>query len=329
MALSKDTMREMFWTMLLARRTDERAWVLHRQGKIAFHISGIGQEGAQVGAAYALRKGYDWVTPYYRDLALMMALGYTARDFMFAAMGKEGEVTSRGRQMPSHFSLKSSNIVSHSAPVATQAPHAAGIGLAIKLNKQDQVVLSTVGEGSTSQGEWYEALNFSSVHNLPVVFMVENNLYAISEPVDRQMAVPGPADKACGLGLDGRAVDGTDLFAVYEEVSKAVEKARKGGGPTLIEARMYRITPHSSDDDDRTYRTRQEVDEHKKSDPLTIARKSLEDAGILTAEQVEGMEARARQIVDEAVQEATQAPYPPLEVGMTGVYAETKEVEHA
>ncbi len=327
MALSKDTMREMFWTMLLARRVDERAWVLHRQGKIAFHISGIGQEGAQVGAAYAIRKGHDWVTPYYRDLALMMALGYSARDFMFAAMGKEGEVTSGGRQMPSHFSYKPSNLVSHSAPVATQAPHAAGIGLAIKLNKTDQVVLSTVGEGSTSQGEWYEALNFSSVHNLPVVFIVENNLYAISVPVDRQMAVPGPADKACGLGLDGRTVDGTDMFAVYEEVHKAVEKARKGGGPSLIEARMYRITPHSSDDDDRTYRSREEVEEHKKSDPLLVARKALEGAGILTPKMVDEMEARAKEIVNQAVQEATDAPYPPLQVGQTGVYAQ--EVEHA
>lgn len=328
MALSKDTMREMFWTMLLARRVDERAWALHRQGKIAFHISGIGQEGAQVGAAYAIRRGYDWVTPYYRDLALMMSLGYTAQDFMLALMGKQGEPTSGGRQMPSHFGLKKANVVSHSAPVATQSPHAAGIGLAIKLSRQDQVVLSTVGEGSTSQGEWYEALNFSAVHRLPVVFLVENNLYAISVPVEKQMAVPSVADKACGLGLDGRAVDGTDLFAVYEEVYKAAEKARKGEGPSLIEARMYRLTPHSSDDDDRTYRSREEVEEHKKNDPILAARRQLENAGILTPKMVDEMEARARQIVDEAVEFAQQAPYPPLEEALSRVYAQ-EEVQHA
>ena len=128
MELSAETKRDMFWTMLLARRLDERAWALHRQGKIAFHISGIGHEAAQVGAAFALKRGDDWVAPYYRDLALMVALGYTPREFVLALMGKREEVTSGGRQMPSHWSLKRANVVSHSAPVATQAVHAAGIG---------------------------------------------------------------------------------------------------------------------------------------------------------------------------------------------------------
>jgi 2-oxoisovalerate dehydrogenase E1 component alpha subunit len=327
MALSKDTMREMFWTMLLSRRLDERAWVLHRQGKIAFHISGIGHEAAQVGAAYALRRGHDWVTPYYRDLALMIALGYTPSDFMLGLMGKSGEPTSGGRQMPSHWSLKKANVVSHSAPVATQAPHAAGIGLAIKMKREDKVVLSTIGEGSTSQGEWYEAVNWAAIHNLPVIFLIENNMYAISVPSDKQMAVPSAADKACGLGLDGRSVDGTDVFAVYEKVLQAVEKARKGEGPTVIEARMYRITPHSSDDDDRSYRSREEVEESKKKDPLLVARNLLEKAGILTPKMVDEMEERATDMINAAVAYAQNEPYPPVEYGMGGVYA--REVEHA
>ncbi|NTU75379.1 MAG: thiamine pyrophosphate-dependent dehydrogenase E1 component subunit alpha, partial [Anaerolineaceae bacterium] len=255
MGLKAETKLEMFWTLLLSRRLDERAWVLHRQGKIAFHISGIGHEAAQVGAAFALRRGYDWIAPYYRDLALMLAVGYTPAEFMLSLMGKKGEPNSGGRQMPSHWGLKRANVVSHSAPVATQCVHAAGIGLAIKLRKENKVVFTTLGEGSTSQGEWYEAVNWAAVHKLPVVFMVQNNMYAISEPTSKQMAVPSAADKACGLGLRGISVDGTNVFETYDVMQEAVDRARNGEGPSLIEARLYRITPHSSDDDDRSYRS--------------------------------------------------------------------------
>lgn len=326
MELSRDVRLEMYWMMLLSRRLDERAWVLHRQGKIAFHISGIGHEAAQVGAAFALKRGHDWVTPYYRDLALLVCLGYTPRDFMLALMGKSGEPTSGARQMPSHFSLRAANVVSHSAPVATQTVHAAGIGLAIKMNQEDKVVLSTIGEGSTSQGEWYEGVNWAAVHHLPVIFMVQNNRYAISVRPEQQMAVKSAADKACGLGLSGRVVDGTNVFEVYQEVLQAVNDARSGLGPTLIEAQLYRITPHSSDDDDRTYRSREEVEEHKKRDPLLVARTLLEAEGILTAALVEEYETRAKEAVDEAVRFAEQAPFPAVEEGMYPVYAE--EIRH-
>jgi len=326
MELSAEIKREMFWMMLLARRVDERAWVLHRQGKIAFHISGIGHEAAQIGAAFALRRGYDWVTPYYRDLALMTALGYSPTDFMLSLMGKAAEPSSGGRQMPSHWSLRAANAVSHSAPVATQTVHASGIGLAIKLRKEDKVVLTTIGEGSTSQGEWYEGVNWAAVHKLPVIFIVQNNQYAISVPPEMQMAVPSSADKACGLGLPGEMVDGTDVFAVFGAVSKAVERARRGEGPSLIETRMYRITPHSSDDDDRTYRSREEVEENKKRDPLLLARTLLEKEGLLTAAQIDEMEAKAKTMVDEAVKAAEAAPYPAPEDAAYPVYAE--EVRH-
>ena len=326
MELSRDVRLEMYWMMLLSRRLDERAWVLHRQGKIAFHISGIGHEAAQVGAAFALKRGHDWVTPYYRDLALLVCLGYTPRDFMLALMGKSGEPTSGARQMPSHFSLRAANVVSHSAPVATQTVHAAGIGLAIKMNQEDKVVLSTIGEGSTSQGEWYEGVNWAAVHHLPVIFMVQNNRYAISVRPEQQMAVKSAADKACGLGLSGRVVDGTNVFEVYQEVLQAVNDARSGLGPTLIEAQLYRITPHSSDDDDRTYRSREEVEEHKKRDPLLVARTLLEAEGILTAALAEEYETRVKEAVDEAVRFAEQAPFPAVEEGMYPVYAE--EIRH-
>lgn len=325
--LSNETLREMYRIMLLSRRTDERAWTLHRQGRIAFHISAIGHEAAQVGAAFAIRRGEDFVAPYYRDLALMLALGLTPREFMLGLLGRADEPSSGGRQMPSHWSLRRANVISHSSPVATQAPHAAGISLAIKLRGDDRVVLTTIGEGSTSQGEWYEAVNFAAVQKTPVVFLVENNQYAISERLDRQMAVPSVAEKACGLGLPGVAVDGTDLTAVYQAVKEAVDRARSGGGPGLVEARAYRITPHSSDDDDRTYRSREEVELHKAHDPLLITQAMLEEKGILTPKDSQELDERARKEVEEALREADAAPLPDPEVGQHPVYAE--EVQHA
>jgi 2-oxoisovalerate dehydrogenase E1 component alpha subunit len=137
MPLSNEKRKEMFWTMLLSRRLDERAWVLHRQGKIAFHISGIGQEATQVGAVYAIEKGKDWLVPYYRDLSMLIAMGMSPAEFVMSLMGKAQEPTSGARQMPSHFSLRHANVVSHSAPVATQSPHASGIGLGIKMDGRD------------------------------------------------------------------------------------------------------------------------------------------------------------------------------------------------
>ena len=237
-------------------------------------------------------------------------------------MGKTDEPTSGARQMPSHFSMRKANILSHSAPVATQSPHAAGIGLAIKLDGGDAVVLTTIGEGSTSQGEWYEAVNFAAIHNLPVIFLVENNHYAISVPQEKQMAVSSAADKACGLGLPGIEVDGTQMFEVYDAVAEAVKNARAGRGPSVIKAKMYRLTPHSSDDDDRSYRTREEVEAFKKKDPLLMMKNLYIEQGLITEEEYEELEEKAKQMVDAAVEEATRAPYPQGKDAATLVYAE-------
>lgn len=320
--LPDETLLEMYWLMLLSRRLDERAWALHRQGKIAFHISAIGHEAAQIAVAYSIRRGYDWIAPYYRDLTLMLALGYTPREFMLSLMGKKGDPSSGGRQMPSHWSLKRANVISHSSPVATQTSHAAGIGLAIKLRGEDKVVITSVGEGATSQGEWYEGVNWAAVHQLPVVFIIVNNLYAISVRQEQQMAIANAADKALGLGLPGVSADGMDFLAMYRVMQEAVDRARRGEGPTVIEAKVYRITPHSSDDDDRSYRSREEVEQFKQRDPLVIARQRLEPQGLLTAEVIEAFEQRAREMVEDAVRFGESAPYPDPEEAAYPVYAE-------
>jgi 2-oxoisovalerate dehydrogenase E1 component alpha subunit len=320
--LGRDTLLDMYWQMLRSRRLDERAWTLHRQGKIAFHISAMGHEATQAGAAFALRRGYDYVAPYYRDLTLMLALGFTARGFMLGLMGKQGEPTSGARQMPSHWGSRRLNVISTSSPVATQIPHAAGIALGIKLRGDDRVVLTCIGEGSTSQGEWYEGLNWAAVHKLPFICLVQNNVYAISVPVDRQMAVPNVADRAAAFGMPGVVVDGNDVLAVYRVMQAAVERARSGGGPTLVEAKTYRVVPHSSDDDDRSYRTRDEVEQWKKRDPLLAFRAHLEQLGLLAPEAHAELEARAAAEVDDAVRFAQDAPYPGPEQGAGGVYAE-------
>ncbi len=331
--LSEKTLLEMFWVMLLSRRLDERAWALHRQGKIAFHISAMGHEAAQVAAAYAIHRGVDYVHPYYRDLALSLAIGITPTDFMFSLFGKAGEYSSGARQMPSHFGYKPLNIVSGSSPVATQVPQAAGIAFAIKYKQacglvdpndetQPRLVLTGLGEGSTSQGEWHEGMNWAGVHKLPFICMVQNNLYAISVPMDQQMGVANVADRAAAYGVKGVVVDGNDLLAVYDVMAEAVRRAYSGEGPTLIEAKTYRPVPHSSDDDDRSYRTREEVEAWKKKDPILRYRDYLMAEGILTQSVLDEYEIRARREVDEAQARADAAPYPAGEDALGSVYAE-------
>src|SRR5215475_10565360 len=330
-ALSQETLLEMFWTMLLSRRLDERAWVMHRQGKIAFHISGMGHEATQVGTAFAINRGVDFVHPYYRDLALVLALGVTPTDFMMSLYAKKDEWSSKARQMPSHFGSKRLNILSGSSPVATQVPQAAGLAFAIQYKQkvglvdpsdkmQPRLALTSLGEGSTSQGEWHEGLNWAGVHKLPFICLVENNLYAISVPMDEQMAVSNVADRAAAYGVQGVVVDGNDILATYDVMREAVERAYNGAGPTLIEAKTYRPVPHSSDDDDRSYRSREEVERWKHKDPVMRFQKMLIERGILTQKGLIDYEMRAKKIVDEAQRDAEAAPYPDESTAFTGVY---------
>lgn len=312
----------MYEIMVLARKLDERGSILNRQGKLPFHVSGQGQEGCQVGAAMALRPGVDFAFPYYRDLAFVLALGMTPREYMLQLFAKAGDPNGGGRQMPNHFGCRRLKIMTASSPVATQIPHAAGVALASKIRGEDAVTWVSFGEGAASKGDCHEGMNIAAIHRLPVIFFCENNGYAISVHQSKQMAVPNVADRAAGYGFPGVVVDGNDPLEVYRVMKEAVDRARRGEGPTLIEAKTYRLAPHTSDDDDRAYRSREEVEAWRRRDPLPRFERFLLEEGVLDQATQEAVMARVEAAVDDAVAYAQAAPDPPVEDLTTHVYAE-------
>jgi 2-oxoisovalerate dehydrogenase E1 component alpha subunit len=322
LGLSDEKVIEMYETMLLARRIDERMWLLNRAGKIPFVVSCQGQEAAQVGAAYALDLDHDYALPYYRDLGVVLAFGMTTKEIMLSAFAKAEDPNSGGRQMPGHFGQKKNRIVTGSSPVTTQVPHAVGIALAARMQGENIVSFVTFGEGSSNQGDFHEGANFAGVHKLPVIFMCENNQYAISVPADQQLGCVKVSDRAIGYGMPGVTVDGNDPLAVYKVVKEAADRGRNGEGPTLVETMVYRLTPHSSDDDDRSYRTQEEVLEAKTKDPLITFRSYLQQVGVLNAEKEKEIEAKIALLVNEATDYAEQAPYAEPEQVMNYVYDE-------
>lgn len=322
LGLTDATVIEMYETMLLARRIDERMWLLNRAGKIPFVISCQGQEAAQVGAAFALDRKKDYVLPYYRDLGVVLAFGMTTKELMLSAFAKAEDPNSGGRQMPGHFGQRKNRIVTGSSPVTTQVPHAVGIALAGKMEQKDFVSFVTFGEGSSNQGDFHEGANFAGVHQLPVIFMCENNGYAISVPIEKQLACEKVSDRAIGYGMPGITVDGNDPLEVYRVVKEAADRARRGEGPTLVETITYRLTAHSSDDDDRAYRNREEVEKAKQHDPLVTFANYLKAAGVLDDEKVHGIEEKIMKLVNEATEFAESAPYAVPEHALKYVYAE-------
>ena len=320
--LAHETLREMYASVALARAVDERTWQLNRAGRAPFVVSGQGHEAAQVGAAFALDRERDVVLPYYRDLALCLVWGLTPRDVMMSVMARAADPTSGGRQMPAHYGSAQLRIISASSVVATQLPQATGIAYAAKLRGTGQVTLVCFGEGGSSEGDFHEACNFAGIHKLPVVFFCENNRYAISVPQDRQMAIDNVADRAAGYGFPGVVVDGTDPLAVYLVVKEAADRARRGDGPTLVEAKVYRFTPHSSDDDDRTYRSQEEVLAWRARDPLARFEARLREVGALDDAGLAEIAARIKGEVDAATEAAEQASAPDPSTFDRHVYAE-------
>lgn len=322
LGLGDDDLRDMYRAMLLARAVDERMWLMQRAGKIAFIISGQGHEGAQVAMAWPMRRGVDWMAPYYRSIASAMTFGMSAEDIMTAHLAKADDVSSGGRQMPGHYGGAPYNIVSLSSPVGTQVLHAVGIAMGAWVRGDDVVAMTQFGEGTSNQGEIHEAMNFAGVHNLPVIFVCENNGYAISVPLDRQVGGGSVAARAAGYGMPGVSVDGNDPIACYAAAREAHDRARRGEGPTLIEAHVVRLTSHSSDDDQRRYRDPAEVEELKAHDPIPAFATELRTLGILDDALDETLRTEVKAEINEASARAEARPDPTSHDAHERVYAD-------
>ena len=310
LGLGDDDLLAMYRTMLTARLVDEAAFRLNRQGKAPFVVPVSGHEGCQVGTAWPLRPGRDIWVPYYRDVAVVLVAGMTPYEIFLGLFAKADDPCSGGRQMPSHWGSRRLGIISHSSPIATQVPHAVGIAYAARYRGEDSVAGCWFGEGATSEGIWHEGLNFAGIHKVPVVFVCENNHYAISVAQPKQMAIANVADRAAAYGFPGVVVDGNDVLACYGAMKTAVERARAGEGPTLIEAKTYRFFPHTSDDDDRSYRSREEVEEAKHRDPLHLFEHHLRTAGVLDRDGAEALLSEVKADVDGQIDRAWNAPDP-------------------
>ncbi|ANA81970.1 3-methyl-2-oxobutanoate dehydrogenase (2-methylpropanoyl-transferring) [Paenibacillus vortex V453] len=321
LGLTDGQVLDMYKYMVLARKFDERNLLLQRAGKINFHVSGIGQEACQVAAAFALDREKDYFLPYYRDYGFVMAVGMTPRELMLSAFAKAEDPNSGGRQMPGHFGSKRLRIVTGSSPVTTQVPHAVGIALAAKMQKKDFVSFVTFGEGSSNQGDFHEGCNFAGVHKLPVIIMCENNQYAISVPLHKQISGK-VSDRALGYGFPGIRVDGNDALEVYAAVKEARERAIRGEGPTLIESMMYRLSPHSTSDNDLAYRTKEEVEENWKKDGVARFKTYLIDLGLWDETRDQDLVAQLNLEIKEATESADLAPFPKPEDTLLHVYAD-------
>jgi 2-oxoisovalerate dehydrogenase E1 component alpha subunit len=320
--LTEKQLVQMLEKMLLARALSVRQRMLQRMGKGPMTFSGEGHEAAQVGTAFALRPGVDWVFPYYRDVAVAVTIGMTPVEILRGFFARRDDISSGGRNMPSHFSHPDLRIVSGSAPIATQLPHAVGTALAAKLRKVDEIAVGYSGDGSTSTGDWHESMNFAGVNRLPVVFVCEHNNYAISVPWRKQAAIENVSIRAQGYGFPGITVDGNNALAVYGAMSEAVKRARVGEGPTLIEAKTYRLMPHSSDDDDRRYRTREEVEAWSAKDPVVVFSQQLKELGVLGDNVEKEITDRVNQSVDAATDQVEQEPQPEAPTALRHVLME-------
>jgi 2-oxoisovalerate dehydrogenase E1 component alpha subunit len=309
--------------MIVARTVDDRLWLLSRQGKAHFVITSAGHEATQFGCAWAVQVGRDYVVPYYRDMALVLALGQTPRDIFLHALGKAEDPASGGRQMFGHFNSRALRIVSGSSSVGSHPLHAVGLAWAFRITKEtDLAAMTFFGEGATSEGAWHEAMTIAGIHQLPVVFVCENNQYAISVPQAREVPVPDVATKAAGYGMPGMVVDGNDLFAVYAAAQAALARARAGGGPTLLECKTYRLRPHSNADDDRKYRRAEEVDAWRARDPITRLERYALHSELIDPAGLADIRTAVVAEVDVAIAEAERAPNPAIESLLHHLYGE-------
>jgi 2-oxoisovalerate dehydrogenase E1 component len=334
--LDAETLLRWYRTMVTARRTDDQEILLKRQNKIFFQISGAGHEGIQVALAEHTRPGSDWYYFYYRDRAFSMALGNTAYEQLLQAVAAESDPASGGRQMPAHWGHRKLRIVSVSSPTGTQFLQAVGAAETgwraqqlkemrdkIEAFEDDEVVIVTTGDGTTSQGEFWEAMNTACNLKLPVVFLVEDNKYAISVPVEVNTA-GGSISKVVSSfpNLHIEEVDGCDVFASYEAAGRAVEYARKRKGPALLHAHVVRPYSHSMSDDERNYRPAEELEDDARRDPITVLRARLIEDEVATAEELDQLEKDVLREVQEASDRALEQPQPATGTAMKYLYSE-------
>jgi 2-oxoisovalerate dehydrogenase E1 component alpha subunit len=307
--------------MCMAKALDDRMHILVKQGRAPFVGSSRGHEGIQVASTAALTKD-DWLVPHYRGLANAIVRGLTMKEWMLAVFAKAGDPLSAGRNIPGGcYSYHKLKIAPVSQVVASWIPKAAGIAYAAKLKGENTVTLCTFGDGATSQGEFHEGVNFAAVHRLPVVFICENNSYAISVPIRLQMANPNVADRAVGYGIRGVTVDGTDVPACYEASQDAVARARQGEGPTLIDAKIWRINSHTSEDNHLKYRSKEEIEEAAGHDPIARFVSWLIDRRWMTAEAAAEVQSACDREASDAADWAEQQPDPTPEDALKNVFA--------
>jgi len=291
-SLSESQIKRMYELMILCRGFDSRALSLQREGRLGTYASVLGQEASQVGSALALEKT-DWVFPSFREMGVYITLGYPMYMLYQYWSGDE-----RGMSTPEGL-----NIFPLCVPVGTQVPHAVGVAMGARLKGDNIIVACYFGDGGTSKGDFHEALNMAGVFKLPIVFICQNNQWAISVPRERQTASATIAQKALSYGFEGIVVDGNDIFGVYKVTSDAVKKARQGGVPTLIECYTYRMADHTTADDSSRYRDPKEVEAWKKKDPILRLRLYMEKIGLWSPQYQKEVEDASDRLVDEAVKE--------------------------
>lgn len=316
--LPAEELRRLYRTMVMTRTLDEKGLILQRQGKIGFYLQSTGQEASHIGAAYALEES-DWLFPAYRQPGILLLRGAPLDDVVCEWFGNEGD-TSKGRQMPVHYSMRSVNFVSISSPIGTQLTQATGAAMAARIRGDDTVFMTFCGDGGTSSNDFHSGLNFAGVYKSPVVFVAENNQWAISVPFQKQTASETIAAKAQAYGMPGVRVDGNDILAVYRATKEAVDRARAGEGPTLIETVTYRMGSHSSSDDASRYRDQAEWESWAKRDPIARFQKYLQLKNLWDEAFEKEVAETAKEEVNAAVKRAENRPLPPPESLFEDVY---------
>ena len=319
---TKKEILNVYTNMFTSRYLDEKQLILLKQGKGFFHIGSSGHEACETAASFVFNTDIDYFYPYYRDQAFCMGIGMTVKEIILSFLAKKDDPSSGGRQMPQHFGHKNLNIISQSSPTGTQFLQAVGAGFSIVRDKTKGVVYVSSGEGTTSQGDFHEALNWASREKAPIVFHIEDNGYAISVPLSEQIAGESVYDISSGYkNLSRYMVDGTDFFESYIAFKKAVDDARKGKGPSIIVSKVVRLLPHSSSDDHNKYRTKKDLEKDLKEDPIIKFEQLLDVNNILTSKDIDKIKLSIIQEVDSCTDWALDQPDPNSKDALKNIYS--------